>query len=137
MINPIKINQALHPAILLTFWFLILICSNASGSQTLETKARHALLIDMETNAVILEKAADEPMPPASMSKLMTIYMVFEKLKAGKLNLKDRFIVSEKAWRKGGSKMFVRVNRRVSVKDLLRAYFSLINSCVLIPIIFS
>ncbi|MEK9848811.1 MAG: D-alanyl-D-alanine carboxypeptidase family protein, partial [Rhodospirillaceae bacterium] len=120
MINPIKINQARRPAILLTVWFLILICSNASGSQTLETKARHALMIDMETNAVILEKAADEPMPPASMSKLMTIYMVFEKLKAGKLNLKDRFIVSEKAWRKGGSKMFVRVNRRVSVKDLLR-----------------
>ena len=120
MINPIKISKGLHPAILLTFWVIILMCSNASASQTLETKARHALLIDMETNAVILEKAADEPMPPASMSKLMTIYMVFEKLKAGKLDLKDRFIVSEKAWRKGGSKMFVRVNRRVSVKDLLR-----------------
>ena len=120
MIYSIKSTKVIHPALFLTFWFPVLLCSNAASSQILETKARQALMIDMETNTVILEKAADVPMPPASMSKLMTIYMVFEKLKAGKLTLKDRFIVSEKAWRKGGSKMFVRVNRRVSVKDLLR-----------------
>ena len=120
MIYLVKIIKSLNAALFLTLWFSVLLDSNISVSQSLETKARHALMIDMETNTVIFEKAADVPMPPASMSKLMTIYMIFEKLKAGKLNLKDRFIVSEKAWRKGGSKMFVRVNRRVTVENLLR-----------------
>src|SRR3546814_14686823 len=59
-------------------------------------------------------------MPPASMSKLMTIYMVFERLKEGRLKLDDQFTVSEKAWRMGGSKMFVHVGDSVKVEDLLR-----------------
>ena len=92
----------------------------ATGFQPMETPARHALLIDVQTGTVLLEKNADAPMPPASMSKLMTIYMVFERLKAGSLSLDDKFLVSEKAWRKGGSKMFVKVNSRVAVRDLLR-----------------
>jgi len=89
-------------------------------AQTIETPARHAILIDMETDTVLLDKASDVPMPPASMSKLMTVYMVFEALKAGRMSLDDKFLVSRKAWRKGGSKMFVMVNTRVSVHDLLR-----------------
>ena len=120
MIYSTKIIKSLNAALFLILWFSLLLHSNSSGSQSLETKAHHALMIDMETDTVLFEKAADVQMPPASMSKLMTIYMIFEKLKAGKLNLKDRFIVSEKAWRKGGSKMFVRVNRRVTIGDLLR-----------------
>ena len=59
------------------------------------------------------------PLPPASMSKLMTAFMVFERLKDGRLSLDDTFPVSEKAWRKGGSKMFVEVGARVRVEDLL------------------
>ena len=59
-------------------------------------------------------------MPPASMSKLMTVYMVFDDLTAGRLSLQDTFRVSEVAWRKGGSKMFVEVDSRVTVEDLLR-----------------
>ena len=85
-----------------------------------DTTARHAVMIDMSTDTIVLEKDANVPMPPASMSKLMTIYMVFDRLKSGRLSLEDKFLVSEKAWRKGGSKMFVRVNTRVAVKDLLR-----------------
>jgi D-alanyl-D-alanine carboxypeptidase (penicillin-binding protein 5/6) len=92
----------------------------APGFSPISTPAKHALLIDMQTGTVLLEKAAEAPMAPASMSKLMTVYMVFERLKAGTLSLDDKFLVSEKAWRKGGSKMFVRVNTRVSVRDLLR-----------------
>jgi len=91
-----------------------------SYAQQVNTKALQAIMIDVETNAVILEKNSNTPMPPASMSKLMTIYMVLEKLKTGKISLEDRFYVSEKAWRKGGSKMFVMVNTQVSVSDLLR-----------------
>jgi len=106
-----------------TLFFLIALAILTIGTaqaQQIDTKARHAIMIDLETDAIILEKDADVPMPPASMSKLMTIYMVFDRLKAGTLSLDDRFLVSKKAWRKGGSKMFVMVNTRVSVGDLLR-----------------
>jgi D-alanyl-D-alanine carboxypeptidase (penicillin-binding protein 5/6) len=67
-----------------------------------------------------MEKDADTSMAPASMSKLMTVLMVFERLKNGSLTLDDTFPVSEKAWRMGGSKMFVGVNTRIKVGDLLR-----------------
>lgn len=86
----------------------------------METAAEFAILMDYETGAVLLEKNADEPTAPASMSKLMTLYMVFERLKSGNLRLEDTFPVSETAWRMGGSKMFVGVNTRVRLEDLLR-----------------
>ena len=85
-----------------------------------ETSAREAILLDFETGAVLLEKDADLPMPPASMSKLMTTYMVFERLEEGSLKLDDTMTVSEKAWRMGGSKMFVEVGDSVPVEDLLQ-----------------
>lgn len=93
-----------------------------AGGQVLgfETSAKQAILIDNETGTVLLEKASEELMHPASMSKLMTVYMVFERLGDGSLKLDDTMRVSEKAWRMGGSKMFVKVNSRVSVEDLLR-----------------
>ena len=94
--------------------------SITANSQTIDSKARHIFLYDMTTDTILLEKKSDEPMPPASMSKLMTVYMVLERLKSGSLSLDDKFLVSRKAWRKGGSKMFVMVNKRVSVRDLLR-----------------
>ena len=97
-----------------------LILSIAAHSKTIDTLAPHAILYDMTTDTILLEKESDVPMPPASMSKLMTVYMVLERLKSGSLSLDDSFLVSRKAWRKGGSKMFVMVNKRVSVEDLLR-----------------
>ena len=86
----------------------------------IEMAASHAILIDYETGTVLLEKAADQPIPPASMSKLMTLFLVFDKLKHGELKLDDTLPVSEKAWRTQGSKMFVHVGDRVRVEDLLR-----------------
>ena len=86
----------------------------------IETSAKHAIIVDSATGAVLLERDADQPIPPASMSKLMTVYMVFERLKDGRNSLDDKFQVSRKAWRKGGSKMFVMVNSRVRLEDLLR-----------------
>ncbi|WP_114374731.1 D-alanyl-D-alanine carboxypeptidase family protein [Elioraea thermophila] len=85
-----------------------------------DTLARHALIVDFETDAVLLEKEADVPMPPASMSKLMTAYVVFERLRAGRLRLDQELPVSERAWRMGGSKMFVEVGSTVTVENLLR-----------------
>ncbi|MDW8444127.1 MAG: D-alanyl-D-alanine carboxypeptidase family protein [Acetobacteraceae bacterium] len=86
----------------------------------IDTLARHALIVDFETDAVLLEKDADHPMPPASMSKLMTAYVVFERLRAGRLRLDQELPVSERAWRMGGSKMFVEVGSTVTVENLLR-----------------
>lgn len=90
------------------------------SAQSIDTVSKQAFLIDMTTDAILLRKNADTPMPPASMSKLMTVYMVFDRLKKGRLSLDDKFAVSQKAWRKGGSKMFVMVNTRIAVRDLLR-----------------
>ena len=85
-----------------------------------DTAARWAFIQDFNTGAALLEKDADAQMPPSSMTKLMTIYLVYERLKQGKLKLDDQLLVSEKAWRMGGSKMFVQVGTQVAVEDLIR-----------------
>ena len=100
--------------------FLLLGTAVAAPVAALETPGKRALLVDFTTNTILFEKNADIPAPPASLSKLMTLYMLFERLADGGLSLSDTFSVSEKAWRMGGSKMFVRVNTRVTIKDLIR-----------------
>ena len=95
-------------------------CLAAAASNGMETVAKQAYILDMQTGAVLLAKDPDTPSPPASMSKLMTIYMAFAELKAGRLALDDKFVVSRKAWRMGGSKMFVEIDKQVGVEDLLR-----------------
>lgn len=89
-------------------------------AEALETPAREAVLIDLSTDTVLFEKNADELMVPSSMTKLMTIYMLFDKLAKGAIKMEDELPVSEKAWRMGGSKMFVHVGSRVKISDLLR-----------------
>ena len=89
----------------------------------IETQAKHAFLLEVETGTVLLDKGADERIPTASMSKIMTAYVVFDMLKKGKAQLTDELPVSEEAWRKGSrdnkSKMFVPLNGKVSIDDLL------------------
>src|SRR5215475_11655732 len=80
-----------------------------SQAAPIETSADHAIIVDYDTGTVLMEKLPDEPVHPASMSKLMTLYLVFEKLKHGEMKLDDTLPVSEKAWRMAGSKMFVHV----------------------------
>ncbi|MGE3714438.1 MAG: D-alanyl-D-alanine carboxypeptidase family protein [Alphaproteobacteria bacterium] len=89
------------------------------GAFAIETAAKQAIMVDADTGAVLLNKQADEPMHPSSMSKLMTVYVAFHRLKEGRLNLTDTLPVSEKAWRKQGSKTFVRLGENISVDDLL------------------
>lgn len=91
----------------------------ASQASALETSAREAILLDYDTGTILYQKDADKPMPPASMTKIMTVFMAFERLKDGRLSMDDTIAISEKAWRKGGSKMFVKVNTRVAVHDIL------------------
>ncbi len=85
-----------------------------------ETTAKQAILVDYTTGAVLFEKNADQLMPPSSMTKMMTVYLLFERLAEGRLKLDDTFEVSEKAWRMGGSKMFVEVGKKVTVEDLIQ-----------------
>ncbi len=79
-------------------------------------------LVDYASNTVLSAGDADEPVPPASLTKLMTAYVVFEALEAGRIHLDDEALVSKKAWRTGGSRMFIDVNSRVRVEDLVRRH---------------
>ena len=92
----------------------------AQDAPGIQTRAREAILIDMTTGSVLLEHNADDRMPTASMSKIMTMYMVFEALSDGRLSLDDELVVSERAWSMQGSQMFVVVGDRVRVDDLIR-----------------
>ena len=85
-----------------------------------DTAARWAYIMDFNTGATLLEKNADEQMPPSSLTKLMTIYIVYERLKQGRMRLDDELLVSERAWRMAGSKMFVQIGTQVKVEDLIR-----------------
>lgn len=90
-----------------------------------DTKAKHAILMNVDADLIFYEKDADTLMSPASMSKLMTLAVVFRELKAGHIKLDDQFKVSEHAWREGGapsgsSAMFAPLNSTVSVEDLIR-----------------
>jgi D-alanyl-D-alanine carboxypeptidase (penicillin-binding protein 5/6) len=89
-------------------------------ASALETKAKQAVLLDFETGVELYSKNADELMPPASMTKMMTVYLLFERLEEGRLYLDDQFLVSRKAWEKGGSKMFVEAGKNIKVEDLIR-----------------
>lgn len=112
-------NKLCLGAVTLTLASLVFL-TNAAPASAFETAAREAFLIDTSTGTILFEKNADQSMPPASMSKIMTTFMVFERLKDGRLSLDDKLLVSEKAWKKGGSKMFVNVGDEVRVEDLLR-----------------
>ncbi|HEX7969072.1 MAG TPA: D-alanyl-D-alanine carboxypeptidase family protein [Stellaceae bacterium] len=95
-----------------------------AGRPSFDTSARNAIVIDYQTGAVLLDKNADQHMPTASMSKIMTAYTVYTYLRDGKVKLDDMLPVSEKAWRTGlggdQSRMFVPYPGRVKVEDLLR-----------------
>ena len=97
---------------------LCLVLSTSANSFT--TSAKQLILVDMETKEILLEKNADEPMHPASMSKIMTVYLAFEAIKKGYLKLDDTIPISEEAWRKGGSRMFLKLNSQIKVSDILR-----------------
>ena len=85
----------------------------------INSSAEFAYVTDFGSGKVLMEKAPDEPMKPASMAKIMTVYIAFQRIADGSLSLDDTFLISEKAWQKGGSKTFVEVGKKVSVGDLL------------------
>ena len=101
--------------LLLLIVFLLL----TRQSFAIESIAKTALVIDLSTNEILLEKNSTEMTYPSSMTKMMTALVAFEKIKDGSLSLDQEFLISKKAWKMGGSKMFIEVDKRVSVYDLL------------------
>lgn len=101
--------------------FALILCALFVGRAfAFETTARNAYLIDTSTGTVMFSKDSDVAAPPASMSKLMTIALLFKALKEGKVTMDTVFPVSEKAWAMGGSKMFVENGSQVRVEDLIQ-----------------
>jgi len=109
------------------FGILSLLCGvfGAFSANAFETAAHNAILMDYDTGEYIFEKNIEEAVPPASMSKLMTVYILMDKIKNGSIKLDDTFTVSENAWRKGGaatggSTMFLSIGDNVSVENLIK-----------------
>ncbi len=90
-----------------------------SKAAEIDSSAEFAFVTDFGSGKVLMEKQPDALMKPASMAKIMTVYIAFERIVDGSLSLDDTFLISEKAWRKGGSKTFVEVGKEVSIRDLL------------------
>ena len=98
------------------------------------TLAKQAFMVDPQTSTVLLFKDADKPMHPSSMAKMMTIYILFEELEAGRVKLDTRFRVSERARNMGGSRMFVELGSEVTVEDLIKGMIVLSgnDACVVV-----
>src|SRR3972149_4980695 len=104
---------------------VLVVAAGTASAQIFETRAPSAILVDMETDTVLFQKDADQPAPPASLAKLMTMAVLFEALKVGRLKPETEFEVSENAWRRGGavsggSTMFAKVHSSIAVSDLMR-----------------
>ncbi|MBP9694488.1 MAG: D-alanyl-D-alanine carboxypeptidase [Alphaproteobacteria bacterium] len=92
----------------------------AYAAPQFETEADQAILVDLATDTIVYEKNARDKMYPSSMSKVMTMFVIFDKLKAGEVTLNDKVSISEKAWRMGGSKTFVGLGEEIPLEDLIR-----------------
>ncbi|MBS0253340.1 MAG: D-alanyl-D-alanine carboxypeptidase, partial [Proteobacteria bacterium] len=105
---------------------LAVVVQNANAAETgFATKAPHAMLMDAETGAILYQHNADELFPPASMSKLMTLEVLFRAIKEGRVKKTDEYKMSVNAWRNGGapsgtSAMMVPVNTTVTVDELIQ-----------------
>lgn len=111
-----------------------LLITTALPATAFETRATAAYVYDLTTGTVLLNKNADSPLPPASMSKLMTLYVAFEAIERGQLRMTDELVVSSHANSFGGSTLFLKTGERVSVEDLIRGIIVLSgnDACVVI-----
>lgn len=121
----VKNRFQIKTIITLTLFAVILIASSiAQAARPIpaapEVAAKNYLLIDFASGKILAEKNADEQVEPASITKLMTAYVVYKEIDEGRLSMDDMIVVSEKAWRMGGSRMYVEVGSEVSVRELLK-----------------
>jgi D-alanyl-D-alanine carboxypeptidase (penicillin-binding protein 5/6) len=109
---------------LLSSLLILMAVLAAAPARAIDSPAAYISLMDYETGEIVYQKDGDELMAPASMSKLMTMVMLFDAIRDGRVSLDDEFVISENAWRKGGaasgsSTMFAELGSRVPVKDLI------------------
>ncbi len=108
------------------FFFILLFNVQANAKNTIlipaapRVAAKSYILIDYNSGKVLANKNADEKLSPASLTKIMTVYVIFRELKNGHLTLDEKVTISKKAWQTPGSRMFVEVNKQVSIEDLLQ-----------------
>ncbi|MBT4879991.1 MAG: D-alanyl-D-alanine carboxypeptidase [Alphaproteobacteria bacterium] len=107
---------------IITFGLLIILSigSHAWAKPAIDLCAKQAVLMDATTGAILYEKNASELMVPSSMTKIMTVYLMFERLKENRLSLGDKFKVGENAWRKGGARMFLELGSKPTVEELIQ-----------------
>ena len=110
---------------IISTWLLLAACASVSAAPTLvpgapPIAARGYILQDFQSGAVLAAMNADQRMEPASLTKLMTAYLVFDELRSGKIKMSDRVTISETAWRMEGSRTFAKVGSQVTVEDLLK-----------------
>ena len=111
------------PLSLLTVLFAVTVgamMTTSSARAEIITPSEYVIIMDHASGDILYEKNADAPMKPASMAKMMTIYIVFKQLDEGSLKMDDKLIVSEKAYRKGGSRMVLEQGSQVTIRELLR-----------------
>lgn len=120
-------------------WLLAAFSVAAASAQLFETRAGQAMLLDVETNSILFAKNETVKIPPASLAKLMTMEVVFNALKTGRLTMDDEFQVSENAWRtggasSGGSTMFAKLNSSIRLEDLIQGVIvqSANDGCIVI-----
>ncbi|MCF6282207.1 MAG: D-alanyl-D-alanine carboxypeptidase [Candidatus Polarisedimenticolaceae bacterium] len=121
----LRITLLNRPLILIAFTALLLFCSlSLSAARPIPAAPKIAatgyLLIDFDSGRALAEKSADQALEPASLTKIMTAYVVFREIAEGNITLKEEVLISEKAWRMVGSRMFIEVGKRVKVETLLR-----------------
>ena len=110
--NPVKC--------LIFFATCIVLYLTPTFSKGFESTAKSALVIDNLTGTILLEKNSKDRIPPASMSKLMTLYMIFDAIRQERIHLTDIIRVSQNASQKGGSKMFLNEGQKVSIENIIR-----------------
>lgn len=109
------------------FLFALIFSSMAMAQDTaplIDTTAKQAIVVDYDTGTVLFAKNAEQRMPTSSMSKVITAYVIFDAIKRGEISLTDEYLVSEKAWRMQGSKMFVELGKKIKIEDLLHGVIS-------------
>ncbi len=107
--------KKIYISLLIVFFYI-----NFLTASNFSSKAKYATVVDLDTGAVLYSKNATSKIYPASMSKLMTLYILFEEIQNGALSLDTNLNVSKKAWKKGGSKMFLEPGKKVTVRDILK-----------------
>ncbi len=112
--------KALMIGPMLAFTVMMALAVTGVARAEIITPSEYVIIMDHESGEVLYEKNADVPMKPASMAKLMTTYIAFKQLAEGSLKMEDKLIVSNKAYRKGGSRMFLELNSQVTIEELLR-----------------